>query len=160
MRGDRLAVDVDLAVAQQRHQRGEVLLHVARGPVVRQPVGLLDGHLVRQPDPEHEACIGGRVHRERLRRQRDRVARVRGDHRGAELARAVVSRPTSASTVSASNPELWGSHTAENPRPADLDHAGDRLVERCVLLGGEEDADAHAEARLTQATTGHKIAVR
>ncbi len=121
VRGHGLAVDVDGTVAQQRPERVEVLAHVTRRAVVRQPVRLLDGHAVREPDPEHQPRSGRGVDRERLRRQRHRMPRVGGDHRRAELhpaARVRVSRPTRARTVSASNPKLCGSHTDENPRPA------------------------------------------
>ncbi len=52
--GDRLAVDVDGTVAEQRHQRVEVLAHVAGGAVVRQAVAALDRDPVRQADAQHQ----------------------------------------------------------------------------------------------------------
>ena len=99
---------------------------------------------MRQPEAEQQPAVDSGIHRERLRGERDRVAGVGGDDRRAELDPGHLARPPTASTVSASNPALWGSQTDANPWSATARNRAVHLVEGCVLLRGEEHADLHA----------------
>jgi len=55
----RLALVVHLLTPEQRHQRVQVITHVAGGAVEAEPVHVLDDDLMGQPDAQGEAPTGG-----------------------------------------------------------------------------------------------------
>ena len=58
---------------------------MAGRPLVGQPEHLVDDPVVRHAEAEGEAPLQHRLHRQRLLREGDRVARLHGDHGGADL---------------------------------------------------------------------------
>ena len=83
---EELALVLDVSGARERGpQHLDVLAGVVRGAGVLEAVHALDDDRVRRPDAEHQAAVGGGLGRHRLLRHGQRVARVGGHHRGAEL---------------------------------------------------------------------------
>jgi hypothetical protein len=78
-------VEPDRLTGEERHQRVEVLAHVARRRGVTQTPEPFDHDLVRQPDPEVQPAPGRRLDGERLLREHLGVTPVDRDHAGAEL---------------------------------------------------------------------------
>jgi hypothetical protein len=79
------AVDVALPVARQVAHDRQVLAHVGDRLFVRDAEHVLDHHLMAAAEPEGEPAAAGGIHRRRLLRERVRMARIGGNHRGAEL---------------------------------------------------------------------------
>ena len=77
---DALARAPHRLASQERHERGQVLPHVARRLVVAHAPHALHHHLVRQADAQEEPVAGRPLHGEGLLRQHHRVARVHRHH--------------------------------------------------------------------------------
>ncbi len=80
----RSPVHVDLLAAEQRHESGQVLLHVAGRLVETEAPHPLHHHLVREADAQNQAVAGGPLHGEGLLGQHHRVAGVDRHHAGAQ----------------------------------------------------------------------------
>ena len=113
-----------------------------RGLVVGHAVGALDRAAVREPEAQQQPAVDGGVHGERLRRERDRVTRIRGDDRRAELDPRHL-RPGDRQHRERVEAGALGQPHRREALVGDGAEPRRHLVERCVLLRGEEHANFH-----------------
>jgi len=82
---DTLAGHVDLLAVQERHEGGQVLLHVAGRLFEADAPHALDHHLMGKADAEDQPVTGDQLHGQGLLGQHHRMPRVDRDHAGAQL---------------------------------------------------------------------------
>ena len=133
---------LDGALTQERSEDAEVVLHVHRRFVERQPEHVVDDDLVRQPDTQRQPAAEGGVYGQGLRRQHHRMAWVGGHDRRTDLDALGAATGHGQGSQRVPAEDLWHPHRVE-AKPLEVLEALSDVVER--LIDEERCPYAHGE---------------